>query len=215
CGGSAPRRAAGWPRPWTASPRAASPRSTSPRRYAASASARSSPRTRPRPPAVPSSASSATSPPSWTARPATPSRSAAPAGVTPELAESLARDLDALPEIPPRYRRLNAEEPYRLKATCIRQKLLHTRERIAGGGAHVPGRDYLGSRELLADLVLMRDSLLAHRGELVARGRLEEIIRTVAACGLHLATMDVREHADAHHYALAQLFDRLGALSWR
>ena len=52
-------------------------------------------------------------------------------GATEELLDSLRTDLELLPEISPRYKRLNAEEPYRLKATCIRQKLVNTRERLA------------------------------------------------------------------------------------
>ena len=137
------------------------------------------------------------------------------AGITPELEESLAKDLAALPDIPARYKRLNQEEPYRLKATCVRQKLLNTRKRIAKGRAHVPGHDYLNGEELVADLLLMRDSLLADRGELIARGSLDQVIRTVSAFGLQLATLDVREHADAHHHAIGQLIDRLGIESWR
>lgn len=54
-------------------------------------------------------------------------------GATEELLASLQADLERLPEISPRYKRLNAEEPYRLKATCVRQKLLNTRERLAKG----------------------------------------------------------------------------------
>jgi phosphoenolpyruvate carboxylase len=132
------------------------------------------------------------------------------AGATEELRDSLARDLDLLPEVEPRFLRLNAEEPYRLKLTCIQQKLVNTRRRLAAARPHEPGRDYAAAAELLADLGLVRDSLLAHRGELIARGRLERAMRTLAAFGLHLATLDVREHADAHHHAIGQLLDALG-----
>ncbi len=135
-------------------------------------------------------------------------------GVTEELLASLQADLERLP-ISPRYKRLNAEEPYRLKATCIRQKLLNTRERLAKGTPHQPGIDYLGTGELIADLALIQTSLREHRGGLFADGRMDRTIRTLAAFGLQLATMDVREHADAHHHALGQLFDRLGEESWR
>jgi phosphoenolpyruvate carboxylase len=132
------------------------------------------------------------------------------AGSSPELERSLAADLKLLPEIEPRYLRLNAEEPYRLKLTCIDAKLLNTQRRVAERGIHQPGRDYRDSGQVLADLTLIRNSLLAHRGELIASGRLERAIRTLSTFGLHLATLDIREHAAAHHHTLAQLFDGLG-----
>ncbi|MBA2768170.1 MAG: phosphoenolpyruvate carboxylase, partial [Sporichthyaceae bacterium] len=134
---------------------------------------------------------------------------------SPELLASIAADLVAMPDLDPRVRRINADEPYRLKGRCIGAKLENTRRRIADGASHVVGRDYLGTSELVDDLVLMRDSLAANRGELAARGRVDRTIRVVSAFGLHLATLDVREHADAHHHVLGQLFDRLGELSWR
>ena len=124
---------------------------------------------------------------------------------TPDLDASVAKDLELLPEIEERFRRLNVEEPYRLKATAIRHRLILTQRRHAVGGPHVPGRDYESTSQLLADLNLMRDSLLAHRGELIATGLLERIIRTVSSFGLTHATMDIREHSDAHHHALAQI----------
>ncbi len=130
-------------------------------------------------------------------------------GADDSLLTSLAEDLLLLPELEPRYRRLNAEEPYRLKLTCVHQKLANTRLRLAERRPHEPGRDYLGVSELLADLAMVRDSLAANRGALIASGRLERAMRTLAAFGLHLATLDIREHADPHHHALGQLFDRL------
>ena len=126
-------------------------------------------------------------------------------GATPELSASVEKDLANIPEFEPRFLRLNSEEPYRLKATAIVHRLAFTRDRHAKGAAHVPNRDYANTAELLADLVLMRDSLLAHRGELIATGLLERTIRTVAAFGINHATMDVREHSDAHHNVLKQI----------
>jgi phosphoenolpyruvate carboxylase len=126
-------------------------------------------------------------------------------GATPELSASVEKDLKHIPEFEPRFLRLNAEEPYRLKATAIVHRLAFTRDRHAKNAAHVPNRDYANTAELLADLMLMRDSLLAHRGELIATGLLERTIRTIAAFGINHATMDVREHSDAHHNVLKQI----------
>jgi phosphoenolpyruvate carboxylase len=127
------------------------------------------------------------------------------AGATPELSASVEKDLKNIPEFEDHYLRLNVQEPYRLKATAIVHRLAFTRDRHAVRGPHVPGRDYKNTEELLADLTLMRDSLFAHRGELLATGLLERTIRTVAAFGLTHATLDIREHSDAHHNALKQL----------
>lgn len=126
-------------------------------------------------------------------------------GATPELSASVEEDLKHIPEFEPRFRRLNTQEPYRLKATAIVHRLALTRDRHAKGAPHVAHRDYKDTAELLADLTLMRDSLFAHRGELIATGLLERTIRSVAAFGITHATLDVREHSDAHHGALAEI----------
>src|SRR5919112_165580 len=131
-------------------------------------------------------------------------------GVSLELSASLAKDLDNLPEVAPRFRRTNAEEPYRLKVRAIRAKLANTRTRLRQGTAHVPGRDYLGSDELIADLELIRASLARNSGQLTAVGVVASAIRTVSAFGLQLATLDVREHAEKHHEVLGQMYAQVG-----
>ena len=132
------------------------------------------------------------------------------AGTSPALLESVERDLVRIPEIEPRFRRINVEEPYRLKATAIRHRLDLTRERHSTGAPHETGRDYANTKELLDDLMLMHTSLIANRGELIAHGLLERTIRAVAAFGLFHATMDVREHSAAHDKAIDQLFPEIG-----
>ena len=128
------------------------------------------------------------------------------AGVSKELEKSVAQDLEKLPEIEARYRRINVEEPYRLKATAIRHKLALTQARHVAGLPHFPGRDYQNTAELLQDFETMRTSLEANNGSLIANGLIDRIMRSINAFGLTLATMDIREHSETHHKVLNQLF---------
>ena len=128
------------------------------------------------------------------------------AGVSKELEKSVAQDLEKLPEIEARYRRINVEEPYRLKATAIRHKLALTQARHVAGLPHFPGRDYQNTAELLQDFEIMRSSLEANNGSLIANGLIDRIMRSINAFGLTHATMDIREHSENHHKVLNQLF---------
>ena len=133
---------------------------------------------------------------------------------SPELLARLQACLDDLPEVEPRYRRLNAEEPYRLFLTCVRRRLALSLDRLEAGRQHRPGRDYRDGAQLLSDLQLLQESVRLNQGELVAGGAVDRLVRTVAGMGLLLATMDVREHAEKHHHAVGQLLDRTWELSF-
>ncbi len=133
-------------------------------------------------------------------------------GVSEALRCSLAHDRRLLPDVYDRYLRLNADEPYRLKCAFIHARLTRTQQRIRDGVGHQKGRDYLGAETYIADLEVMDSSLRGHLGERIAEGTMARTLRSAGALGLHLAALDVREHADKHHAALAALYDSLGEL---
>ncbi|MDQ3761407.1 MAG: phosphoenolpyruvate carboxylase [Actinomycetota bacterium] len=133
-------------------------------------------------------------------------------GVSEGLRCSLAHDRRLLPEVYDRYLRPNADEPYRLKCSFIHARLTRTQQRIRDRVSHQEGRDYLGAQSYIADLEVMDTSLREHLGERIAEGTLARTLRSARALGLHLAALDVREHADSHHAALAALYDPLGEL---
>jgi phosphoenolpyruvate carboxylase len=131
------------------------------------------------------------------------------AGISEELRSSLEADRRALPGTFAEFGILKAEEPYRLKCLYVRQRLVNTSRRLDEGWSHRPGVDYGSTSHLMEDLLVMRSSLLHHSGEVTVR-MMDRVLWAVGACGLSMATMDVRQHAGPHHRALAALFDRLG-----
>nr|MDQ3989508.1 phosphoenolpyruvate carboxylase [Actinomycetota bacterium] len=133
-------------------------------------------------------------------------------GVSEELRSSLARDRRALPEIYDRFIRRNVDEPYRLKLSYVQARLENTRTRIRESRSHTPGRDYLGPHGYLEDLSAIDRSLRGHLGARIADGTLARALRAARALGLHLAELDIREHGDRHHNALAAIYDALGEL---
>ena len=130
------------------------------------------------------------------------------AGTDPQLRAQVDADLTRLPEFDRRFLRLNAEEPVRLKLSVIHNRLRLTRERIASRGPHVPGRDYRSTRELLDDLMQVRASITMD-GSIAAIGVIDRALRVVAAIGLPLATLDIREHSAKYRDAIGQLLRRL------
>ena len=107
-----------------------------------------------------------------------------------------------------RYLRVNAQEPWRLALTAIRQKLFNTKECLDSNLDHVQGSDYATTAEFLADLDLVRRSLIEVGEEELAVRVIDRTIAVASAVGLHLASLDVREHSARYQDVLAQLVER-------
>ncbi len=134
-------------------------------------------------------------------------------GITPALAESLAADARLFPDEARLSETRYALQPYRHKMAFIYRKLTNTLEHNQRHwrADYVPRPDaYHNAEELLADLRLVQESLRTHQGDKLADGRLAQLIRQVEVFGFHLATLDLRQHAERHRNALNEVFDRYG-----
>ncbi len=64
---------------------------------------------------------------------------------------------------------------------------------------------YRRAEDFLADLTTLRDSLLAHSGIRLAELLIDPVLLDVRTYGLHLQTLDIRQHARVHRAALDEL----------
>src|SRR5262249_53145584 len=64
---------------------------------------------------------------------------------------------------------------------------------------------YPGAKPFADDLGLIRESLGDNRGELLTRMFIDPLVRQAATFGFHLHMLDIREHAEVHQQAVAEL----------
>jgi phosphoenolpyruvate carboxylase len=114
-------------------------------------------------------------------------------------------------------------EYYRRFVICLKariQRTLESMEQAGPAGAGLPvmpytlaqGQDklaqalppYCSVEEFIADLEALRGSLAAQRGLRIARTQVDPLILQVRTFGLHLHTLDIRQHAKVHAKALQE-----------
>lgn len=146
------------------------------------------------------------------------SQSITQVSISPELEQALELNAALFADTAHLVEQRNAHEPYRQMCTYIREKLLRSRDHTeqhqpAWGMAQPlpePGTFYHTGADLLADLLVMDNSLRTNGSTVIANGFLHDFIRRVEVFGLHTATLDIRQHRDRHVSALAEIFKRAG-----
>ncbi len=134
-------------------------------------------------------------------------------GISAGLQASIEADAALFPDEAEKVAARYPMQPYRHKLSFIYRKLVATAEanRRPWRADHLPRPGtYRDAAEFLADLRLIQESLRQHRGERLAAGRLGTIVQQAEVFGFHLATLDIRQHAERHTNALAEIFARYG-----
>ncbi|MBA3943982.1 MAG: phosphoenolpyruvate carboxylase [Herpetosiphonaceae bacterium] len=135
--------------------------------------------------------------------------------VTAELEASLREDALLFPAVAEVVANRNPFELYRQKCTYILAKLERTlawtREIQPQWGPQrpatlpSPANWYCGAAGLQADLAIMERSLRTHAAAGLADALLHDLQRLVSVFGLHMATLDIRQHSARHAAALADV----------
>ncbi len=124
--------------------------------------------------------------------------------LAPALARQLARDEDDLPDSMREMTARFPDEPYRRRLGAIAERLRRTRAYLAEQPGPQGGR-YTSATELLAELADLREALVADGLQRLAFGVLQEFRWQVETFGFHLASLEVRQHAEVHRTARSAL----------
>ncbi|MEM9279144.1 MAG: phosphoenolpyruvate carboxylase [Pseudomonadota bacterium] len=100
------------------------------------------------------------------------------------------------------YRRAIVGMYNRLSATLRKIDKSKTTRRPLG-----KAEEYANASELIADLDIIRNSLLENGSEFLTRGRLRHLRRAVDCFGFYLASLDMRQNSDVHERLVHELYE--------
>jgi phosphoenolpyruvate carboxylase len=118
-------------------------------------------------------------------------------GASPELLSRLQHYERTIPDVHLPWGAQNVAESYRRFLSYVRHKLRQPRD-LDDAAAYC-------SAEFEGDLLLVRDSLLANKGQRLAKSSIDPLLRKVRTFGFHLHELDIRQHARIHAEVLAEL----------
>jgi phosphoenolpyruvate carboxylase len=126
-------------------------------------------------------------------------------GVSADFQRKLSEYAERMGEEPARRGRISPAELYRRFLAYVIVRLRETREWQQNG--------YDSPRQFEDDLMLVHGSLSENRGENLAQLLLDPLLRKARTFGFHLATLDLRQHANAHRQAIESSGRRDGEAS--
>lgn len=118
----------------------------------------------------------------------------------------------ALATLSPDEEIARTEEPYRRAIAYIMARAMGKARSLGLGMGCKFGflEPYATVEEFLNDLKKLQRSLQENGSQLLAEGRLANIIRSVSVFGFHMMPLDLRQHAGKHADVVAELFQHAG-----
>lgn len=118
----------------------------------------------------------------------------------------------ALAALSPDEEIARTEEPYRRAIAYIMARAMGKARSLGLGMGCKFGflEPYATVEEFLNDLKKLQRSLQENGSQLLAEGRLADIIRSVSVFGFHMMPLDLRQHAGKHADVVAELFQHAG-----
>ena len=134
--------------------------------------------------------------------------------ISTEIAETTPA-VEALAEASHDISDARRDEPYRRAIVGIYARLAASYQAITGTPpprpAHIDAEPYPDAASFRADLVTLGRAIAGENDGVMAHGgALSRLIRAVGAFGFHLATLDLRQNADVHERAVAELLATAG-----